>query len=285
MASFLQADQRWSAPFALAAGSGRAETLAPCGPLPVPARPLSGEMLASYLSRLAGANHIPVSLLLSALPAWLTRKFASHHARLPGEGTGPAAAEARDQLATIAGTPVVSIARALPVFGGGADGPARAVTACRRCAAAHGAAQPVPVHLPAYQAVCARHGIWLPRPGLPQLDISACPEIVTAHHRARKLLMHFTPEQLIYAQVEAAELPVTRRLPGWAPSPAWQQRVRPLRTANPRLRALAESELARAARYPDTVTDAAAILAFATTASLIQTDAPQPRGLWPRQIN
>ena len=112
------------------------------------------------------------------------------------------------------------------MLGGGPRGPARATTACRRCAAARGITQPVPVHQLAHETVCTRHAIWLSPPGLPQLDVSACPEIITAQHRARRLLRRCTPEQLIHAQVQAATLAASGRPPGQEPSAQREQRAR-----------------------------------------------------------
>lgn len=232
--------------------------LVPGGQLPVPVRPLAGERLASYLGRLAAANHLPVTTLTAALPAWLTWRYASHYLLPRGAVPAPEAAESLHRLTILTGTPAASIARALPVLGGGPRGPARAITACRRCAAARGIAQPVPVHQAAHEMVCTRHGIWLPPPGLPQLDVSACPEIVIAQHRARALLRRCTPEQLIYAQVKAAELAASGHLP-----PGWEQRTQFLRRTNPGLIAPAETELLRAARYPDIIALAAKIITTA----------------------
>ena len=61
----------------------------PDGQLPMPARPLASEMLASYLGRLAAANHLDLLTLLAILPRWLTGKITSHRARLPGQRTVP----------------------------------------------------------------------------------------------------------------------------------------------------------------------------------------------------
>ncbi len=136
----------------------------PDGPLPIPARPLAGEMLASYLGRLAAANHLHLLTLLAIMPRWLTGKITSHRARMPGSELLPAAAQSLHQLAALTGAPATAIARALPVFGGGPQGPARAIAACRRCAAARGVTQPVPVYQPACGMICTRHGIWLAGP-------------------------------------------------------------------------------------------------------------------------
>jgi hypothetical protein len=109
------------------------------------------------------------------------------------------------------------------------------------------------VHQAAHETVCTRHGIWLPRPGLPQLDISACPEIITAQHRARRLLRRCTPEQLIYAQVESAAPATSGRTRDREPSPGWEKRALLLQKTTPGLNSTAEPELIRAARYPDII--------------------------------
>jgi hypothetical protein len=228
----------------------------PEGQLPRTARPVAGEMLGSYLSRLAAANHIDLVPVLALLPRWATGKLTSHRARLP-PGQQPAAAiESLNALAVLTGTEPAALARALPAFGGGPGGPARAITACRRCTAARGITHPVPVHWPAWQMACTRHRIWLSRPGRPQLDITACPEIVMAAHHAGRLVPHHTPAEVIYAQLEAAQ--IITRPPAEETSRIWQQRTRLLRAANPGLNTTtAESELTQAAAYPEIITQAA----------------------------
>jgi hypothetical protein len=234
----------------------------PEGQLPIPARPLAGEMLASYLSRLAAANHLRLLTLLAIMPRWLTSKITSHRARLPGSELLPAATKSLYQLAALTGAPATAIARALPVFGGGPQGPARAITACRRCAAARGITQPVPVHQPACEMVCTRHGMWLPRAGQPQVDVTACPEIISAEHRARRLLRHCTPEQLLRARLKAAQIVIRSPQAAGESSRGWQQRTGLLRAANPVLNTpAAEYELAQAATYPGIIAMSAMIIA------------------------
>lgn len=231
----------------------------PEGQLPRTARPVAGEMLASYLSRLATANHLNLITLLALLPRWATSKLISHRARLASSEQHPAAAETLHALAVLTSTAPAALARALPVFGGGPHGPARAITACQRCAAARGITQPVPVHQPAWQTICTRHRIWLSRPGQPQLDIGSCPEIITAAHHARRILRHRTPPELIYAQVEAAQ--IVARTPGGDTTRTWQQRAGLLRPANPGpATPAAEHELTQAAAYPEIIALSAALL-------------------------
>jgi hypothetical protein len=233
--------------------------------------PVTGETLASYLGRLATANHITTVDLLVILPPWFRTKICNHDDRGQHHMLVPAATDALQQLAVITGMPPASLARALPALGGGPPDPVRATTACRRCAAARGVRQPVPVHQPAHEQICTRHGIWLTSTGRPQLDLAACPEIITAQHHARRLLRHCTPQQLIFAQLAATQLIAGRRDRGTAPaagSPQGRQRrVRLLEASNLHMANLAaEDELIHAAIYPDVIALAAIALTEARPA-------------------
>ena len=127
--------------------------------------------------------------MLTVLPSWFSTKISNRDDRAQHHMLIPAAAEALRALAHLTDTTPASLARALPAFGtAGPHSPVRATTACRRCAARRGIHQPVPVHLPAHDKVCTRHGIWLSDAGQPHLDLAACPEIITAQHRASRLL-------------------------------------------------------------------------------------------------
>ena len=141
--------------------------LAPDSQLPVPVRPLAGEMLASYLGRLAAANHLPVTTLTAAPSAWLTWKYASHRLLPPRHQAGaasrrePAPARRAHRDARHRNRPVPARVRRRP------RGPARAITACRRCAAARGITQPVPVHQPAHRRSAPGTAYGFPGPACP----------------------------------------------------------------------------------------------------------------------
>jgi hypothetical protein len=238
----------WAAPLAPAAQ-----------PLPIRVPPFAGELLASYLARVAAANHLTSSDLAGGLPGWLNRRIWNHNHK--HDPHGAAATSALHRLAAVTGTPAAALARALPVFGGGPASPARATIACRRCTAARGIHQLIPVHLPAWQQICTRHGMWLSTVGQPQLDVTACPEIIAAQHHARRLLRHRTPQQLLLAQLAASTQ--TSPVPAARPVPQHlENRVRLLMTANPRMSdQAARRELTRAAAaYPHTIELATAAL-------------------------
>jgi hypothetical protein len=95
--------------------------------------------------------------------------------------------------------------------------------------------------------VCVRHDIWLSGPG-PQPDVSICPEIAAAQKRAWRLLRRFTPEQLMFARVTAAELIRAN------PAPGWHRRLQLLLAANPGMaETITPQELTSAAIYPDAI--------------------------------
>jgi hypothetical protein len=230
--------------------------------LPRPLTPVTGEALASYLTRLAEANHLTLTEVLAVLPPWFATKtnnpddLARHHM------LAPATAEALRALAHLTGTTPTGLARALPAFAtADVHSPARATTACHRCTARRGIGHPVPVYLPVHDKICTRHGIWLGDAGRPHLDLAACPEIITAQYRAHRLLRRHTPQQLTLAHQAAATA-----IPAWPASPAaiplhWRHRLLTLQTTNHHRGIPADHDTyTHAAIYPDAITLAAAIL-------------------------
>ena len=230
--------------------------------LPRSVTPITGEMLISFLTRLAHANHLTLTEVLAVLPSWFSTKVGNRDDRAQHHMLIPAAAEALHALARLTGTTPASLARALPAFGAAdAHSPVRATTACHRCAARHGICQPVPVHLPAHRKVCTRHGIWLSDAGQPHLDLAACPEIIAAQHQASRLLRRCTPQELMLAYQAAA-----RAIPPWPSSPAaiplhWRHRLLTLQTANHRYGTpTGHDAYTHAAVYPDAIAVAARMI-------------------------
>ena len=137
----------------------------PCHPpvLPRSVTPITGEALISYLTRLACANHLALTEVLTVLPSWFSTKISNGDDRAQHHMLIPAAPEALHALARLTGATPASLARALPAFvAADPHSPVRATTACRRCAARHGISrQPVSVDLPAHRKVCTHHSIWL----------------------------------------------------------------------------------------------------------------------------
>jgi hypothetical protein len=230
--------------------------------LPRTVTPVTGEALISYLTRLATANHLTTREVLAVLPAWFTTKTGNPDERAQHHMLAPATTGALHALARLTSATPACLARALPAFGNpDTHGPVRATTACHRCTARRGILQPVPVHLPAHRKLCTRHGIWLSDAGQAHLDLAACPEIITAQHRANRLLRRHTPQQLLLAHQAA-----TKSIPAWPTSPAviplhWRHRLLRLQTANHSYGTPTDhDDYIHAAIYPDAITLAAAVL-------------------------
>ncbi|WP_432830762.1 TniQ family protein [Dactylosporangium sp. CA-092794] len=237
-----------------------APTHTPVLPRRVP--PVTGEALLSYLTRLAAANHLTIGEVLAVLPTWFTTKTNNPDERAQHHMLAPATTDALHALARLTSTTPAGLARALPAFGTtDTHGPVRATTACHRCTARRGILQPVPVHLPAHHKICTRHGIWLSDTSQAHLDLAACPEIITAQHRANRLLRRHTPQQLLLTYQAAA-----KSIPPWPTSPAaiplhWRHRLLTLQTANHRYGTPTDHDAyIHAAIYPDAITLAAAEL-------------------------
>lgn len=201
--------------------------------------------------------------MLIVLPPWFTTKInnpdelSQHHMLVH------LTEDALRALGRLACTTPERLARALPAFGATDNcGPFRATTACHRCTARCGVGQPVPVHLPVHLKLCPRHGVWLSDTGQP-LDVTACPEIITAQHRANRLLRRYTPQQLVLAH-EAA----LTAIPSWPTSQAaiphhWRHRLLTLQTTNQHRSLGTEHDAyTRAVRYPDAIALAAETLSI-----------------------
>lgn len=229
--------------------------------LPRSVRPVAGEALVSYLTRLAAANHLTLDEVLGVLPGWFTTKANNPDDRAQHHMLVTATNDALHALANLASTTPIGLAHALPAFDAGKPSPARATTACHQCVARRGIHQAVPVHRPIHDKVCTRHGIWLSDHGQPLLDISACPDIIGAQHRADRLLRRYTPQEFMLG-LQAA----TRAIPVWPASKSaipqhWRHRLLTLQTTN-RNRGVPtdHAALMNAAIYPNAVATAATIL-------------------------
>lgn len=232
--------------------------------LPRPLAPIAGETLASYLARLAEANHLGIADLLTALPPWFRTKVRNHDDRSRHHMLASVHDQALGALATLTTQTPATLLTALPAFAGHRPTPVRATNACHRCLAAAAIPPPVPVHIPAHQHICIRHQLWLSDRGLPQLDLAACREITAAQRQADALAQHHRPEHLLHqyliAHHEIHERPVRA---GTDPPPNhWRCRLQQLRNMNPHHdTAAAHDEFIYASIYPEAIHQAAGRLA------------------------
>jgi hypothetical protein len=159
--------------------------------------------MASYLARLAAANHVPVAVILACLPKWFTERAGAHDDLAGLAGSSPYGIAC---LAALTGISATALGRALPAF---AARPypgrpvIRAAAACRRCCAQRGAAGPIPVHLPACQRICERHQIWLGASR--QINVAAVPQIARACRRAAQLCDRYGTIQYLFAETTARQ--------------------------------------------------------------------------------
>jgi hypothetical protein len=216
------------------------------GPLPFRTAPVSGETIASYLSRTAAASHLPAGAITACLPPWFAARAAACD-DLAATGRPQPADIAH--LAALTGTSETALRHALPALAGSGRPPVRATLACQRCTARHGRPGPVPVHIPAHQQACERHRTWLGR-GI-QIDLTAAPDIIAASRHASMLAREHGITMLVLAEATAREKA--------AGGPAARRRAAALALASPGLDP-GHPDTTEAAAYPETIKIAAALL-------------------------
>jgi len=174
----------------------------PARRLPVVARPIAGETIPSYATRLGAANDLPGTTMLRALGEFSGRTSGMHLLTgFEAELNEHAAA----RLTAYTGMPGDRLARALPALLGKphkplpADRPALCFRVahtrapCRRCQlAGSGPAGPDALILPGWTPlVCHRHRRWLGRDHeTVQHDLSAAPDVLAASRRLTGILAH-----------------------------------------------------------------------------------------------
>ncbi len=203
----------------------------PARALPVTLRPLGGETVNSYTWRLAEANGLVPTAILQTL-GQLTE--GSGHYLLDRDAW--LNDQALTRLETISAIPRPRLLRALPALRLGppsarlaplpADLPAlhcypprpHAWPACRACTlrVSLGTTPLALVRPPAAPMLCRRHQRWLGTADEPaQTDISAVPEILTAHRRHHRLRARSGDPEWVTANVHTA-WHITRH---WAQEP------------------------------------------------------------------
>jgi hypothetical protein len=216
------------------------------GPLPFRTAPAAGESIASYLARAAAASSLPAGTVAGCLPPWFAARaagcddLAATGQPLPADIT---------HLAALTGTSETALRHALPALAGGGRPPVRTALCCRRCAARHGQASPVPVHIPAHQRACQRHRTWLGRDI--QIDITTAPEITAASRKASRLAREHGITRLVLAETTARQ--------DATGGPHARRRATALALASPGLDP-GHPDTAEAAAYPETIKIAAALL-------------------------
>lgn len=183
-------------------------------PLPRQVKPLRDEVMSSYISRLAAANHLPFSVVLNLL--WQ---------HLPGTADDPLARVR--WFAAITALNPAALLMALPELRTGRPGPgrplptagrpvphlARRAPPCRYCAAAHGASldpdTSAQIWASAENNVCRTHQIWT-GPGASAYDrqpsLRSCPDITAAQTRHDRLVRRHGRREAFKAFLDAREI-------------------------------------------------------------------------------
>jgi TniQ len=169
--------------------------------LPRQVKPFSGEILSSYLERLANANRLD--------PQALRRYIAE------GQQSGNVQAH---RLATVSGVPTVALEHAIANLDGFplartyyyrtiAIHPQVSAGACQMCAAARGITQLVICWKPAERVICLRHRRWTgsDKNGL-QPSLNCQPDIIRAHTQHLRLVRRFGRDEVTMGFEIAAEI-------------------------------------------------------------------------------
>lgn len=169
--------------------------------LPRQVRPFPGEILSSYLERLAHANRLD--------PQALRRYIAG------GKQSGNVPAH---RLAAVSGARVVAVERAIANLDGFplartyyyrtiAIHPQVSAAACQMCAAMRGITQQVICWKPAERVICLRHRRWTgsDKNGL-QSSLDRQPDILRAHTQHLRLIRRFGRDEVTMGFEIAAEI-------------------------------------------------------------------------------
>ncbi|MEG3627507.1 TniQ family protein [Streptomyces poriticola] len=233
---------------------------APARLLPVALQPVHGEVLGSYLHRLAAANRMSSARLGQYLSPHsnplFTRRTDALRRWTP---------TALPRLATMTGVPIDVLQRSLPAFArlaARANGTGEPIHAhydlyvvCRLCMLRHGIHEPVLAHMAPALRLCRRHTIWLDgacHPHVGHLD-----GLIKAQRQHFGLVRRF-PDTIDMATKEAEKLIRSWLITNYQPvlQKRWQKRLVQLPREEPRYSDVARQrhdEWERIVTYPEFV--------------------------------
>jgi hypothetical protein len=172
-------------------------------PLPQSVKPFHGEIMSSYIGRLADANRLETTALLRHITG--TRQ--THNVPI-------------ERLAIVAGVPCLVLERAIADLGDAklamkayysyhrsiAIRTMVSGSACQLCAAAAGATRPVTCWRPAEKVLCLRHRRWIGSADTLQPSLDRQPDILEAHTRHLRLVRRLGREEVTAAFTIAADI-------------------------------------------------------------------------------
>jgi hypothetical protein len=201
--------------------------------LPVPVRLIARETIGSFLTRLAFANSLRVSHLLSLAGISRARPFTA-----ATDDDAGWSASTPDRIAALAGRALPELAAAVPLLAGLAPAGTALLRACGHCTAAKNVTSMVIVRASPRDYLCIRHQRWLR--GIRRPSLAALPEITESQRRHDKHTANVPEQDIARAHEQAREITGQWLTSGWHPAltERWQYR---------------HHRLAAAARSPEAV--------------------------------
>jgi hypothetical protein len=201
--------------------------------LPVPVRLIARETIGSFLTRLAFANSLRVSHLLSL--AGIIR--ASPFTAATDDDAGWSASTP-DRIAALAGRALPELAAAVPLLAGMAPAGAALLRACGHCTAAKNVTTMVIIRASPRDYLCIRHQRWLR--GVDRPSLAALPEVPESQHRHDRHTAHVPDQDIARAHEQAREITGQWLTSAWHPAltERWQRRHHSLAAASPGLEAV-----------------------------------------------
>ena len=199
----------------------------PLRSLPVAARPLRGETIGSFLTRLAYANSMRVPYLLT-LAGITGRPFTP-----ATDDTRGWSATTPHRIAALAGHPLPALAAAIPALAGTAPAGAVLLRACGYCAATRNITTMVIICARPHDYLCTRHQQWLRGSQRPLL--TSLPEIAGSQRRHDEHTRNIPGGDVARAHEQARGIISQWLAAGWHPAltQRWQDRHRRLTAAHP----------------------------------------------------
>jgi hypothetical protein len=171
--------------------------------LPQSVKPFPGEIMSSYIGRLADVNRLDTVALLR----YITGTRQTHNVPV-------------ERLAIVAGVPPLVLKRAITdrdnagsalkqYYSYGRSIEVRTEVsgpACQLCAAVAGATRPVACWRPAERVLCLRHRRWIGSDDALQPSLDRQPDILKAHMRHLRLVRRFDREEVTAAFTIAADI-------------------------------------------------------------------------------
>lgn len=196
--------------------------------LPVPVRLIASETIGSFLTRLAFANSLRVTHLLSLAGISRARSFSP--ATDDDAGWFPSTPA---RIAALAGRPLHELAAAIPLLDGVTPAGTALLRACGHCTAAKNVTGMVIIRASPRDYLCTRHRQWLR--GIRRPSLAALPEVAESQRRHDRRTASIPGQDIALAHEQARNITSQWLAAGWHPAltERWQHRHHRLAAAIP----------------------------------------------------